>query len=255
MNTHLTSASAFCFPASAARAELDEPEVRAKALYALSALARAPGLGQHAFIAGGGVGMLTRILVAPSEPITLRKKALLLVTDLASARAAESSAAASGGGSAGPGRVAAGGGSGGGASGEDGALPLLPALREPALLRAITALLAPPAEGAPADDDLTEKVLRAMRVYLSAEAPVAAAAAGAFLRAGAHGSLEALRHRLTAALAAEAAEAAADGASSYDASYETCEEGSYYGDLAALRDDVAAALRAAAPPPHHHEEL
>jgi hypothetical protein len=88
-----------------------------------------------------------------------------------------------------------------------------------------------------------------MRVYLSAEAPVSAAAATAFLRSGAHGSLEALRLRLAAAVAAEAAEQAGDGGVSYDAG----DEGSYYGDLAALRDDVAAALRAAAPPLHHEE--
>jgi hypothetical protein len=130
--------------------------VRAKALYALSALARAPGLGQHAFISGGGVGMLQRILTAPSEPMTLRKKALVLVTDLASARAGESSSADSSGAKTGSGQVGAGSAVNGDGS-DGGALPLLPALREPALLRAITALLAPPQEGTPADDDLTEK--------------------------------------------------------------------------------------------------
>ncbi len=215
--------------------------MRAKALYALSALARAPGLAQEAFLQGGGVPMLHRTLAGAAEPMRLRKKALLLITDLAATSV--------------PG--AEGRGEGLAAPAESSA-PLLLALREPPLLRALASLLAPPPEDAAPDDDLAEKarcstrdsrgesaadaaraqVLRAMRVYLSAEVTPAREAAAAFRSGGADGALAALRVRLAAAVAAEAAEADAD------------EEGSYLGDLALLCDHVAAALRAATPPGH-----
>ncbi len=214
--------------------------MRAKALYALSALARAPGLAQEAFLQGGGVAMLHRTLAGAAEPMRLRKKALLLITDLAATSV--------------PG--AEGRGEGLAAPAESSA-PLLLALREPPLLRALASLLAPPEDAAP-DDDLAEKarcsardsrgmsaadamraqVLRAMRVYLSAEVTPAREAAVAFRSGGADGALAALRVRLAAAVAAEAAEADAD------------DEGSYLGDLALLCDHVAAALRAATPPGH-----
>ena len=182
---------------SAERAAHDEPAVRAKALYALSALARAPGLGRDAFLRAGGSGVLRGILVAEAETPTLRKKALLLITDLATTRDAAGAEAAP----------------------------------EAALLQAVLALLAPPADGQPPDDDLVEKVLRAMRVFVTAEAPAAAAAAEVLLRSGADSSLEALRLRLAGA----AADADEDGAD-------------YYAELRELRDEVAAALRAAAHP-------
>ena len=79
--------------------------------------------------------------------------------------------------------------------------------------------------------DLVEKVLRAMRVFVTAEAPTAAAAAEVFLRNGADSSLEALRLRLAGA-AADADE----------------DSGDYYAELRELRDEVAAALRAATQP-------
>ena len=184
--------------------------MRAKALYALSALARGPGLGRDAFLQAGGCGVLRGILVAGAEHPRLRKKALLLVTDLAAARDAAA-----------------------GADAPPGAL--VPELRDAELLHAMLALLAPPADGPP-DDDLAEKVLRAMRVFVTAEAPAAAAAAEVFLRNGADSALEALRLRLAAA--------AADGDD---------DSASYYAELRELRDEVAAALRAAAQPGLHDE--
>ena len=183
----------------AERAAHDEPEARAKALYALSALARGPGLGRDAFMRASGCSVLHGILLAEAEPPRLRKKALLLVTDLAAERDAP--------------------------AGDD-------ELREPALLGAVLSMLTPP-EGAAPDDDLAEKVLRAMQIYLTADAPAAAAAAEAFLRGGADSALQALRLRLASAAAA----AFADG-----------DDGGYYAELSELRDDVAAALQAAAQP-------
>jgi len=180
------------------RAAHDEPAVRAKALYALSALARAPGLGRDAFLRAGGSSVLRGILVAQAEHLPLRKKALLLITDLATTRDAAAGAEAA---------------------------------PESALLQAVLALLAPPADGKLPDDDLVEKVLRAMRVFVTAEAPTAAAAAEVFLRNGADSSLEALRLRLAGA-AADADE----------------DSGDYYAELRELRDEVAAALRAATQP-------
>ena len=196
-------------PVAAARAAHDEPEARAKALYALSALARGPGLGRDAFMRASGCSVLRGILLAEAEPPRLRKKALLLVTDLAAQRDAP------------------------GGDGE---------LREPALLGAVLSLLTPPEGGTP-DDDLAEKVLRAMQVYLTADAPAAAAAAEVFLRGGADSALQALRLRLASAAAAAAAEG---------------DDGGYYAELSELRDEVAAALRAAAKQPATfggHDEL
>ena len=144
----------------------------------------------------GGCAVLRGILLANAEPPRLRKKALLLVTDLAAERDP--------------------------AGGDD-------ELREPALLGAVLSLLTSP-EGAAPDDDLSEKVLRAMRVYLTAEAPAAAAAAEVFLRGGADAALRSLRLRLDAA--------AGDGG----------DDDGYRAELSELRDEVAAALRAAAPP-------
>jgi len=175
------------------RAEQDSESVQAKALYALSALARLPGPGQEAFLEAGGAHVLRRLLLGRAPGGTspgLRKKALVLLTDLASAPLA-----------------AAG--------------PLARAsraeLRDPALLGVVAELAASP------DNDLAEKALRAMLVYLEADSPAAAAAAAAALaRGGAGAALAELRGRF-------------EVGSEEDA-------GSYQAELVGLVDEVAQAL-------------
>ena len=65
-----------------ARLKADEPEPRAKALYALSALARAAGPARDAFLNARGAHTLRAILTTPTDPPLLRRKALVLLTDL-----------------------------------------------------------------------------------------------------------------------------------------------------------------------------
>ena len=60
----------------------DEDEVRVKALFALAQLVRADGPSREAFMAGGGPGLLLQAMEGEHEPISLRKKALVLLTDL-----------------------------------------------------------------------------------------------------------------------------------------------------------------------------
>ena len=72
-----------------ARLRADEPEPRAKALYALSALARAAGPACEAFLNAHGAHTLRALLTTPTETHLLRRKALVLLTDLLATRQAD----------------------------------------------------------------------------------------------------------------------------------------------------------------------
>ncbi len=148
-----------------ARFGADDVEPRTKALYALSALVRAPGPAREAFARAHGVVMLRAVLVTRSEPHKLRKRALTLLTDILATTAADDVAVV---------------------LGED----------DTALSAAILDRLAGVEPGGQSDNDNAEKALRAMRTLLLARPAIA----HAFQAGGAADALQALRLRLEKAV-------------------------------------------------------
>jgi len=150
-----------------ARLAADEGDAAAKALFALAQLARAAGPARDAFAAAGGPAAARALLASDSRPLGLRRKALVLLTDLADVGLAHSVW----GQPVGPAAAA-----------------LVGLIRSAAAAR---------------DWDLAEKALRGAAGALRAEA---AAAAAAMRAAGAAEALEALRTGLAAAAYGEAGE-------------------------------------------------